>query len=74
MSDRLYFEASRGSLSSSLRRGTADFLHWISSVSRWSETRRVRLHLARLDDHMLADIGLTREHVMRDAGKWPWEA
>jgi uncharacterized protein YjiS (DUF1127 family) len=28
--------------------------------------------LCDLDDHLLADIGVTREEVLREAKKWFW--
>lgn len=39
---------------------------WRNAVSR--------RELAGLDDHMLADIGLTRGDALREADRFPWEA
>jgi uncharacterized protein YjiS (DUF1127 family) len=36
--------------------------------------RRARKHLARLDDHLLCDIGLTRADAMAEARRAPWDA
>jgi uncharacterized protein YjiS (DUF1127 family) len=36
------------------------------------ERRRQRHALLELDDHLLADIGLTREQALREAGKSLW--
>jgi uncharacterized protein YjiS (DUF1127 family) len=33
-----------------------------------------RRALARLDDRLLADIGVTREDAMREAAKLPWQS
>lgn len=43
------------------------FLH---QLERW----RSRQHLARLDDHLLRDIGLTREIAEAEARLPPWDA
>ena len=44
------------------------------SVSSWMARRRQRDALADLaeDKHLLADIGLTREQALREAGKPFW--
>jgi uncharacterized protein YjiS (DUF1127 family) len=36
------------------------------------ERRRQRRALLQLDDHLLADIGVSREQALREAGKWFW--
>ncbi|MCX7288603.1 MAG: DUF1127 domain-containing protein [Rhodobacterales bacterium] len=36
--------------------------------------RRTRLGLARLDDHLLADIGLTRDQAETEASRSVWDA
>lgn len=41
-------------------------------VSIWQERRRQRLTLARLDDRMLHDIGLTNSDVDREISKPFW--
>jgi uncharacterized protein YjiS (DUF1127 family) len=34
------------------------------------ERKRQRRALLQLDDHLLADIGVSREQALREAGKW----
>lgn len=41
-------------------------------VADWIVKRRTRGHLARLDDHALKDIGLTRDEARREAYKPFW--
>lgn len=36
--------------------------------------RRTRARLAQLDDHMLKDIGLTREAAARETARCSWDA
>ncbi|MDT8855992.1 DUF1127 domain-containing protein [Paracoccaceae bacterium Fryx2] len=38
----------------------------------WDERRRSRLHLGRMDGHMLRDIGLEQEAALREAQKPFW--
>jgi uncharacterized protein YjiS (DUF1127 family) len=49
---------------------------WIYSIRRrcrhMLERRRQRHALLQLDDHLLADIGVSREQALREAGKWFW--
>jgi len=35
--------------------------------------RRQRRKLLDLDDHLLADIGVSREQALREASKWFWQ-
>ncbi len=42
------------------------------AVETWRERRRDRDVLSRLDDRMLADIGLSRGDVMREIAKPFW--
>lgn len=47
----------------------------VATVSRlllWQERGRQRRHLAELSDHLLRDVGLTREDVQREFGKGFW--
>ncbi|WP_163272256.1 DUF1127 domain-containing protein [Chelativorans alearense] len=44
----------------------------LAMVLRLEERRRQRLHLSELDDHLLADIGLTREDVRHECANPPW--
>ena len=39
---------------------------------RWIDRRAQRLDLAELDDHLLADIGVTREAVEHEGAKPFW--
>ena len=39
----------------------------------WAARRRERFALRDLDDHMLRDIGVTRQHAEREAGLPFWE-
>ena len=42
------------------------------TLSTWQERAHQRASLAALDDHMLADIGLTRTDVYRECRKPFW--
>jgi uncharacterized protein YjiS (DUF1127 family) len=45
-------------------------LSWvILTLLRWQELARQRRALARLDDRMLKDLGLTRADALREAGR-----
>ena len=39
---------------------------------KWEHRRRSRIALSRLDDHLLADIGLKREAAVHEAGLPFW--
>jgi uncharacterized protein YjiS (DUF1127 family) len=41
-------------------------------VARWSARRRQRVDLAELDDHLLADIGVTRADARRECAMPFW--
>jgi uncharacterized protein YjiS (DUF1127 family) len=41
-------------------------------VIEWQERARQRAMLARLDDHLLRDLGLTRAEALREYGKPFW--
>lgn len=45
----------------------------LRTVRRLRQRSRERNALAELDDHMLNDIGLTREQALRESRKWSWE-
>lgn len=51
--------------------------HHIPSVLarfwHWRELARERAALARLDPHLLRDIGLTDEEARREAGRSAWD-
>lgn len=42
-------------------------------IVTWAKRRRARLDLARLDDHMLADIGLDRSAAASEAARPFWQ-
>ena len=41
---------------------------------RWYDRHLQRLDLAEIDDHLLRDLGLTRENVRRECAKSFWQA
>ena len=43
-------------------------------LSRWYDRHLQRLDLAEIDDHLLRDLGLTREEVRRECAKSFWRA
>lgn len=43
-------------------------------VETWSMRRRTRQHLRDLPEHILFDIGLTREQATLEASKYFWRA
>jgi uncharacterized protein YjiS (DUF1127 family) len=50
------------------------WLEWLSFIPRcyrrMREQQRQHHALLQLDDHLLADIGVSREQALREAGKW----
>lgn len=44
----------------------------VARLVGWYECARSRVHLARLDDAMLDDLGLTRQDVRRECAKPFW--
>jgi uncharacterized protein YjiS (DUF1127 family) len=46
----------------------------IMVVSRWIQLHCQREQLAEIEDHQLADLGLSRTQVRNECGKWPWQA
>ncbi|SHG89830.1 DUF1127 domain-containing protein [Marivita hallyeonensis] len=42
------------------------------TLTKWSERRRTRLHLAQLDDHLLRDVGLDRQTAFKEAKRQFW--
>jgi uncharacterized protein YjiS (DUF1127 family) len=61
-------------------RAAADLIAFASLLDRawtWlltcSERRRQRLMLATLNEHRLADLGLSQSDVSREADNWPWQ-
>ncbi|MDA0239906.1 MAG: DUF1127 domain-containing protein [Proteobacteria bacterium] len=43
------------------------------TVRRWIELSRGRRELARLDDHLLKDIGVSRDEAESEACRWFWD-
>lgn len=52
--------------------------HWLVDVSsvlaRWVDASRSRQTLEELDEHLLRDIGLTRDEARRESHKFFWQA
>ncbi|MER9552763.1 DUF1127 domain-containing protein [Mesorhizobium sp. M0322] len=46
----------------------------MASVARWIEIHRQREQLAELEDHQLADLGLSPAQIRNECSKWPWQA
>lgn len=42
------------------------------AVARWEDRQRTRSALARLEDHLLRDIGLPRDHAHTECAKPFW--
>lgn len=53
-----------------LQRGSIDLLGTV--LRTWQQRMIQRIDLADLDDHLIADIGLTRGQVAREASKPFW--
>jgi uncharacterized protein YjiS (DUF1127 family) len=51
---------------------------WVARASnmlaRWLDASRSRQTLDELDEHMLRDIGLTRDEARREASKFFWQS
>lgn len=43
-------------------------------LARWLDTSRSRQTLDELDEHLLRDIGLTRDEARREARKFFWQS
>jgi uncharacterized protein YjiS (DUF1127 family) len=63
----------RASLRNSPNRLVVNVMRSMARVSRWIELHRQRDDLEELDDHQLADIGLSRAQVRKECSKWPWQ-
>jgi len=52
------------------------FVTWLHRrlLARWYDRHLQRLDLAEVDDHLLRDLGLTREDVRRECAKSFWQA
>ena len=42
-------------------------------IRRWVARSRERRELGELEDHVLADIGISRAEAWREARKWFWQ-
>jgi uncharacterized protein YjiS (DUF1127 family) len=42
------------------------------AIGHWFECERQRRALARLDERLLADIGITRERQIWECARWTW--
>lgn len=45
----------------------------LGTLRRWIELHRQRRELARLDDHLLEDIGLRKEEALSESQRWFWD-
>ena len=45
-----------------------------TALARRARRRELRALVEQSDQHLLRDIGLTREQAGREADKWPWQA
>jgi uncharacterized protein YjiS (DUF1127 family) len=43
------------------------------SFTRMWQKRRQRQRLLELDQHLLSDIGITRDQAEKEAAKWMWD-
>jgi uncharacterized protein YjiS (DUF1127 family) len=64
----------RSSPKASTHRAMENLVRSIASVARWIEFHRQREQLAELEDHQLADLGLSPAQVRKECAKWPWQA
>ncbi|TPL81169.1 DUF1127 domain-containing protein [Mesorhizobium sp. B2-3-13] len=58
------------------RRQSFPFISWVRSrlPARWYDRHLRRRDLREIDDHLLRDLGLTREDVRRECAKSFWQA
>ena len=47
-------------------------LSWLAGIASWSERRHQYRQLLELDDRLLADIGISRQHAVEEALKSAW--
>lgn len=48
-------------------------VRFANAVVRWETTRRTRVHLRNLDDHLLRDIGVTRAQARAESARLFWQ-
>jgi uncharacterized protein YjiS (DUF1127 family) len=46
---------------------------WTSKIALWLDLRQGRQDLSELDDRLLADVGISREDALWEAGKPFWQ-
>jgi uncharacterized protein YjiS (DUF1127 family) len=56
-----------------VHQGAERFVRWIEAVTGMFYRRRQRQALQELEDHLLADIGVTREQAEQEARKPFWK-
>ena len=56
-----------------VHQGAERLVRWIEAVSGMFRRRHQRQAMLELDDHLLADIGLTREQAEQEARKAFWK-
>jgi uncharacterized protein YjiS (DUF1127 family) len=57
--------------------GAAQAAWWVRAsdvLARWLDASRSRQTLDELDEHLLRDIGLTRDEARREASKFFWQS
>lgn len=45
----------------------------LAALRFWYQLSQTRMHLARLEDWQLKDVGLTQEQAMQEAAKYFWQ-
>lgn len=48
-------------------------VRFAATVTKWEQNRRTRLNLSKLDDHLLRDVGLTRQAARDEAARRFWQ-
>ncbi|HCE72454.1 MAG TPA: hypothetical protein DET67_15225 [Ruegeria sp.] len=48
-------------------------VRFAATVTKWEQNRRTRLNLGKLDDHLLRDVGLTRQAARDEAARRFWQ-
>jgi uncharacterized protein YjiS (DUF1127 family) len=56
-----------------VHQGAERLVRWIEAASGMFRRRRERQELLKLEDHLLADVGLTREQAEQEARKPFWK-
>jgi uncharacterized protein YjiS (DUF1127 family) len=74
MLNPLLIETRRSSPQASAHRVMENLVRSMASVARWIDFHRQREQLAELEDHQLADLGLSPAQVRKECAKWPWQA